>query len=1004
MEWNCGKVYHGFTLEQITQIEEIKAVTYRMVHEKSGLKLFFIQNDDNNKVFMIGFRTPPPDSTGVPHILEHSVLNGSRKFPTKDPFMELSKGSLSSFLNAMTFADKTVYPFASPNDKDFMNLMDVYMDAVLHPNFVQNPRILMQEGWHYHIEQPSDPLKIQGVVYNEMKGAYSSPEAALYKHIYESLFPDTCYGFDSGGDPDFIPDLTQEAFIAFHNRYYHPSNGYAIIYGNGNLEEYLAFLDSAYLQEYDRMEPSSEITRQKTFEKPFELTFPYPVSQEESLEAKTYLSVSYMLDSSQASGGFGGASSGGVLNSALLSGVRDPDLYHSLQILSFILVDSPAGVLKKALLDAGIGADVLCISDNGILQPVLGFIVKNTEESQLNSFLRIVQKTLMELVRKGIDKKLVEAAINHYEFSLREAEYGGFPKGLFYGITFILDSWLYGGEPEQYLKFNPFFQRIRKALTEPYFEQFIQRNILNNSHCTVVTLKPDQMYAEKKEASLSLRLADLKDSLSPTQLTEMVEKTQALMKYQQEEEPEEIKRKIPQLSLYDISKVSEPLTMDERSVCGIKTLFHNVSTTKLAYLHLLFPLEVLSAELLPYAALLSEVLGQMDTSSHTYEELINEVNIHIGGLDYNPQLFAKFDDDKIYAPKFVISTKYLTGNTTKTLGLIREILLSTRFDNKKRLKEIMQESKSSIEMEMYLRGNSYAMMRLFSYFSPSGYVVEQWNGISYYQWISSCLRKFDLVASDLLANLERTLQLLVRKPGLLMNLACAVEDYDAFSDKAGTLLDALPSEPASTVVGSGTRSLDLSVPKREALLTQANVQYHAQGFNFRDLGGTYSGYWQVAQSILSNDYLYKKIRVESGAYGAGARITRNGMLAFISYRDPKVGETLDVFKRAYDYLSSFTASEWEMTKYIIGTIAGIDHPLTPPQKGLRGLNYYLTGMTVSLLQQERDQVLGTTQQDIRNLADIVLRCMEQNWYCILGNEKSLRAKKDLFTDLTQVMD
>lgn len=991
MEWIPGIEYHGFKLEQVTQIDEIKAVTYRMKHEKSGLKLFFIQNDDYNKVFMIGFRTPPPDSTGVPHILEHSVLNGSRKFPAKDPFMELAKGSLNSFLNAMTFSDKTFYPFASPNDKDFMNLMDVYMDAVLHPNFVQNPRILMQEGWHYHIENPEDPLKIQGVVYNEMKGAYSSPEAALFKHIYEVLFPDTCYGFDSGGDPDFIPDLTQENFIAFHKRYYHPSNGYAILYGNGDLSEYLAFLDSQYLQEYSVIEPDSDITRQKPFDKPLEMVFPYPVSAEESLEGKTYLSVNYMLDSA-----------------------NNLDMYHSLAILSYILVDSPAGVLKKALIDAGIGADVLALSDNSILQPVLGFVVKNTDESKLNAFLRVVQKTLTELVRGGIDKKLIEAAINHYEFSLREAEYGGFPKGLFYGLTFIMDSWLYGGDPEKYLTFNPFFQRIRKALKEPYFEQFIQRNILNNSHCAVVILKPDQKVAEQKEADLAHKLEELKKTLSEPQLGEMILKTKELIAYQQEEEPEEIKRKIPQLTLSDISKEAKALSMEERSVCGVKTLFHAVSTVQLAYLNFLFPLEVLPSELLPYAALLSEVLGQMDTSAHRYEELINEVNIHIGGLDYDSQLFAKFDDDKIYSPKFVVSTKYLTGNTTKTLGLIREILLSTRFDSKKRLKEILQESKSSFEMEMYFRGNMFAMMRLFSYFSPSGYLLEQWNGISYYQWICSNLRKFDVVSSEMLANLERTLHLLIRRSGLLVSLTCAEEDYSAFESKAFALLDTLPSEMVEKYVwefcegsvgskGSGV-SGSLKGSKREALLTQANVQYHAQGFNFRDVGGDYKGSWQVAQSILANDYLYKKIRVESGAYGANARITRNGMLAFTSYRDPKVGETLDVFKRAYNYLSQFTASEWEMTKYIIGTIAGIDHPLTPPQSGLRALNYYLTGMTVSLLQQERDQVLSATQGDIRSLAEIVRKCMEQNYYCILGNEKSLMENKELFTDLTQVMD
>jgi Zn-dependent M16 (insulinase) family peptidase len=974
MNFQINQEYSGFLLNEITDLTEIKAKGYLLSHQKTGLKLFFMETDDDNKVFSIAFKTPPPDSTGLPHILEHSVLCGSRKFPAKDPFMELAKGSLNTFLNAMTGADNTSYPFASRNNQDFHNLMDVYLDAVFFPKLLGDPRILKQEGWHYHLEDQKDELTVQGVVYNEMKGAYSSPESILYKKVTESLFPDNYYGLDSGGDPEVIPTLTQEDFVAFHKKYYHPSNAFVVIYGNGVLSEYLEFIDTAYLSSFEEITVDQSVVYQKPFENRLEEKHPYPVSPDEDVSDKNYFSLNFAVD---------------------MAG--DPTLFYALEILAYLLIDSPSGLLKKEMLDQGIGSDILSITDNSIPQPIFGIAAKHVSADKKDLFLKVAMEKLREFALKGIPKKSIEAAINHFEFGLREAEFHGFPKGLYYIFVMVTNGWLNLNSPSVYLAYDPLLVKIRTALTEPYFERIIQKYLLNNYHSTLIELYPSQSYSREKEALKAEELSTLKKSMSQDQLLDLVAQTEALLAHQREEDTPEVLGMIPQLELSDISDKSDtfPLTLHE--TCGIKTLHHETVTNGISYLKLLFPLEVVTQEMLPYCSLLSDVLGSMDTSTHNYEDLTNEVNIQMGDLSFDAIVYSRFDNSKDYLPKFVISTRYLSGSTTKALALIREIIFSTRFTSKKRLKELMMEVKSSFEMRLFDNGNSFAMMRLFSYFSPSGYLTEAWNGIAYYIWLSERLKNFDHEADEILTNLEKTLHKIVRKPGMIVSLTSSIDDYGYFVDRCPILMEDLPCES----LAENTYTFDLK-PKTEALLTQANVQYNAMGYDYADLCGTYSGYWQVAHSILSLDYLYNQIRVQGGAYGAGSKMTRNGLMGFWSYRDPKVEATFDVYKGAGDYLARFDVSPREMTKYIIGTIASVDYPLTAPKLGEKALSFYLTGMTWEKIQKERDEILSTKPADIRACAELVAKVTSQKCWCSLGNEKLLKDNMSLFSVMTQV--
>lgn len=975
MNLEAGKMYHGFRLLEEKDVKDINCYGRIFFHEKSGARLLQLQTEDDNKVFSISFRTPPNNSTGLPHILEHSVLGGSRKFPAKDPFIELAKGSLNTFLNAMTFPDKTMYPVASRNDKDFYNLMDVYMDAVFYPNIYNTPETFMQEGWHYELEDRNKDLVIRGVVYNEMKGAFSSPESILFRKIQESLFPDTPYGVESGGDPEVIPDLSHEEFLSFHKKYYHPSNSYIFLYGNGDILEQLKYLDENYLSHFERIELDSRIPLQKPFESMREMTVEYPAAEGEDLNDKTFMSMNFTVGKS-----------------------TDPEIYLGFEILEHLLLETPAAPLKKALIDAGLGKDVLGKFDNSILQPAFSVVVKNTNEFEKERFKDIVLSTLQKLVKDGIDKEQVEASINIKEFELREADFRGYPKGLIYNIK-CMDSWLYDEDPFMHLSFEPALDKIKQALKTNYFENLIEKHLLDNPHSSLLMLKPEKGLSEAKAEELKRRLSEYKSSLSDGDIQEIISQTVRLKKRQETPDPKEALEAIPLLSLPDIERLAEVLPLAEDDVDGVKVLSHPMFTGGIVYLYLLFDTSYLPKELIPYAGLLSEVLGKSSTQDHGYGELSNEINIHTGGIDFNVEVYTQNGDSDKYYPKFIVRSKALAEKLPKLTGLIDEIIGGTRFDEKKRLIEIIRESKSRMEISMINQGHMVASRRVMSYFSDAGRYDELVNGINFYKFLAGLEKNADKSIEQVIDNLKKTSDYLFNRNNLLISVTADEVEYKKVRQLLPAFLDKLGDKRLESV-----RHRFELVPENEGLMTQAKVQYCAKGYNFIKLGYSYSGALQVLRTIAGYDYLWNRIRVQGGAYGAFAGFSRSGNMYLASYRDPNLKNTLDVYDGTAGYLENFQADEREMTKYIIGTVSKLDFPLTPSMKADKAVTNYIAHITQEDIQRERDEVLNTKEEDIRKLSSMLRDTMAQDNFCILGNESNIKQNKDIFKKLVDVFE
>jgi len=975
MEFRIGGVYHGFRLLSERKIKELSSVARLFEHERSGARLYYLENGDDNKVFSISFRTPPTDSTGLPHILEHSVLCGSRKFPVKEPFVELAKGSLNTFLNAMTYPDKTMYPVSSRNEKDFHNLMDVYLDAVFYPMIYEKPEILMQEGWHYELNKPEDPITYRGVVYNEMKGAFSSPDQVLMRKIQESLFPDTPYGVESGGDPEVIPTLTYEQFLDFHRKYYHPSNSYIFLYGDMDIDAHLAFIDREYLQHFDRADIASEIPLQKPFAEPREVVAEYPIASNEKESDKTFLSLSFCVGSS-----------------------LDPELCLAFGILEHLLLETPAAPLKKALLDAGIGKDVFGYFEDAILQPIFAVAVKNSEEAKREEFEKVVFGTLRKLADEGIDKKLIEASINRREFFLREADFGSTPKGLFYGIQ-LMNSWLYGADPALHLEYEPLLERVKSALTTDYFERLIRRYLLNNSHRALVVVKPKRGLAEEREERVRRRLAEIKSKMSEAEIKEIIAATERLRKMQQEPDSPEALATIPLLSLQDIKKEAEKLPLVQREENGVTVLTHPVSVNKIVYVDMYFDTTAVPERLLPYISLLSGILGKVSTERYDYEDLTKEINTHMGGFGATGQAFSQADRDDEYFPKMVVRSKALVEKVDKLFALVEEMILRTRFDEDKRLREVIQEAKSRMEFGIINRGSTVAARRVMSYFSQVGKYIELIKGLSYYKFLVDAEREFDSSKEEIKENLRTVAGLIFDRNNLLVSVTSSEQDYESVRPYLSEFIGSLPSRNLER----RRYSFDLK-PVNEGLLTPGDVQFVAKGYNFRRLGYSYSGAMQVLSTIAGYDYLWNRVRVQGGAYGCSASFSRNGNMVMTSYRDPNLTETLKVFDSIGDYVRNFAADVREMTKYIIGTISQLDAPLTPSMKGERAAVRFITGLTEEAVQRERDEVLAANQNTIRSMADMLDEAMKQQYYCVLGNESKIRQNEKIFGTLAAVFE
>ncbi|WP_027624167.1 insulinase family protein [Clostridium lundense] len=975
MSLEIGKVYSGFKLLSEDELKEINSKALMFQHEETGAKLLKLENKDDNKVFSIAFRTPPKDSTGVAHILEHSVLCGSRKFPTKEPFVELIKGSLNTFLNAMTFGDKTMYPVASRNKKDFFNLMDVYLDAVLYPNIYKHPEIFMQEGWHYELDDKESDIQYKGVVYNEMKGAYSSPESILMRKISESLFPDTTYGVESGGDPEVIPELSYEEFIDFHKRYYHPSNSYIFLYGDGDVLEELKFIQDNYLKDFKMLNIDSKIRIQPTFSSMREAVVDYPISPNEKEEDKTFLSLNFTVGKS-----------------------TDKELYLAFDILEHLLLETPAAPLKKALIGANIGKDVFGSFDNSILQPTFSIVVKGSNEDKKDEFKSVILNTLKDLVKNGIDKKLIESSINIKEFALREADFGGYPTGLIYGIK-CMDSWLYDENPLIHLNYEPQLEKVKEALKSNYFEKLIEKYILNNSHSSLLMVKPKKGLGEEKERELKEKLKEYKEKLSPEELNKIIDETKKLKERQMSSDSPEDLKKIPLLSIEDIDRKTEELPLEIIDESGIKVLKHNLFTNKIAYVNLYFNTTVVPQELIPYVGLLSSVLGKVSTEKYSYEELSNEVNIHTGGIYYSATAYSDSKNPDQFIPMMKVKSKALIGKLPEMFELLGEEISGSKFDDYKRINEIISELKSRMEMTIFDRGHMVTAARLASYFSPVANYLEGVTGLTFYHFIMELENNFQSKKEDIVNKLKEVSKLIFNKENLIVSVALQEDEYKYFKDNFSVLYNKL-----------GSRDLQYFEyyfnlnPENEGLMTSGKVQFNAKGYNYKKLGYEYTGAMQVLKTIISYDYLWNNVRVQGGAYGCFGGFNRNGNMYFVSYRDPNLKDTLKVYDGAVKYIESFDTDEREMTKYIIGTISDIDSPLSPSMKADKAAANYFSNITIEDLRKEREEIIDSKIVSIRNLANIVDSCMKEQYICVLGGEERIKENKELFNKLVNVFE
>lgn len=971
---NLDQKEHGFQLIWSEPVEELNCTANFYRHLPTGAELMHLATDDTNKTFVITFKTPPEDNTGCPHILEHSVLNGSKNFPIKDPFTELTKGSLRTFLNAFTAYDKTMYPFASMNHKDFMNLMHVYLDAVFNPNIHQYPEIFWQEGWHYELFKPEAAIIYKGVVYNEMKGAFSSPESILYRKAKGIQYPDTPYRYESGGDPDYIPELTYEKFCAFHKKYYHPSNARIFLYGDVDVAACMDLLENEYLSKYEHLDVDSDIPLQPPFDAPISKQDYYPISASEEEAGKAYLALNFTVGD-----------------------VVDANTSFSFQILDYLLMETAASPLRKALLGANIAKDVYSVYDDSLRQPVFSIVLKHAAATDMGKFEKIVFDTLKELVTNGIDKKLIEGAINYNEFRLREAESGNYPKGLMVGMS-CMKTWLHGADPLLFVRYERTLEYVKQALTSPLLEQMIVKYLLNNTHRSAYSLLPSKMLSEEKETATAKKLQEYKAQLSPEGLQKLIDENNRLQLRQVTPETQEALNCLPLLDRKDIDSNITTTPFSVSTDNEITWLNTPLFTDHIVYSNLIFDACAVPSEDLQYLSLLTGLLGDIKTRHYSDADLANEVNLHLGGFYFSLRSYPSRHKMNCSEYRFIVTSKALRTKLPQMVSLLREVLTETQFDDKQRILEVIRENKSALEMRMLSSGHSVAISRLNATLSQHGYFEESIKGLEFYHFLCKIEANYDAQFAMLSEKLKKVYQTIFQTNNLIISTTAEEQDICGYKAQILPFIQELPKAEKLTPFQFELSEIN------EGLLAPANIQFVAQAANYRNLGWEYDGSLQVLRSILNKGYYYEMLRVQGGAYGVINAFSSTGLAYVVSYRDPNLRESYEVYKGTGDFLRKFDCSDRDMLKYIIGTIADCDIPMSPQVKGTNNFEQYLYGTTDEDLQKERTAILSVTPAIIRGWADMTDQVIAQKRYCTFGNEAKIMENSDLFDRLIPVFE
>ena len=984
---------HGFELKETNFVKEINANVNMYLHQKTGARLLHIDAEDTNKVFSIAFRTPPENSTGVAHIVEHSVLCGSEKYPSKEPFVELLKGSLYTFLNAMTGLDYTVYPVASTNDKDFKTLAEVYLDAVFFPNMLKIDDIFFQEGWHFDMEKDVDELTYKGVVYNEMRGAYSDPSDIFTQKLTEIIYPDNAYKHCSGGKPECIPDLSLEDFRAFHKKYYHPSNSYFYLYGKMNIEEMFTLINDEALDRFEKTNIESAISPQSRFSEPIETEYFYPISEEDDEKDKTWFGLNFLIDFVKSTD----------------SQISSPNsLYFSFKVISHLLLQTPAAPLKNALLKAGICQDVYGGFETDTLQPHFYIVMKNSNLEHKEKFKEIVFHTLRDLCEKGIDKQLIEASICIKEFNLREAEMGHFPKGMAY-LIYTLSDWIHDKDPIKNLCYHDVLEDTKASLKTNLYETLIQKYILENKHYAFLTMKPVKGLAEKNHEVLKTKLAEKKESLNKSEIDTIVQTTNNLIKRQMAPDAKEDIEKIPVLELNDIDSQAEDFAFNQKLDMNTRIMFleHDDFTNGIVYLKLYFNAISIPQHLLQYVKAMTYILGRIKTKKYDLVELSNLKNIHTGGINFGLVNFESYRIEDRFEPYFIVASKAMLSKTQTMIELISEILQNTLFEDAARLKEILNEHKSHTEMMLMQAGHYFAETRLKAYISNAGKFNETVDGVEFYFFLKELVANFEKNSDTIIKNFYEAYQILFNSLGLHVSITAPKNDIIQVKDKLQILTSNLNRKSIKPI----KYSFDFN-QKNEAFVLPGMVQYVAKGYSFKKLllpsfndtiyKQYYHGDMQVLDNLVELDYMWNKIRVKGGAYGAMFNISYNGMMIANSYRDPNLKESLKIYDELPEYLNNLEMDNKEFVKYIIGAIRKFDIPKTPVVKSQIADNYYFIEKHSLALQEQRYQILSADFIKIRMYSIILEEIMKMNYFCVFGSETKIKENGELFSRIVPV--
>ncbi len=955
-----------YELLEGSPLKELGLTGYVLRHRKTGARVICLPSEDPNKVFAIAFRTPPVDDSGLSHILEHSVLCGSDRFPVKDPFVELMKTSPNTFLNAMTYPDKTVYPFASCNDKDFANLMDVYLDAVLHPLLHGDSRIFRQEGWRYELESEDAELSLNGVVYSEMRGAFSSADGMLDRYAKNSLFPDTSYGFESGGAPEAIPTLSYEKFCNFHKKLYHPSNSWIYLYGNCDMDDRLRFIDEAYLAAYEREEIDSALKLQPAFDAPKTLSVPYPISADEDPEGRSLYSMQWVTGE-----------------------VSDIRTMAALSILEQVLLNAPGAPLKKALLDAGLGKDISGMNDPEMLQGFFTVTAKDAPSGKKEEFARVIRGTLEKLAGEGLDRTALRAAISNSEFQTREADFGGFSKGLVFGLE-ILRNWLYDyDDPFRPLRYDADYAYYKEHVEDGYFEGLIRKVFLDNPHCSLLEMVPEPGKAEKDDAAMKEKMAALKAAMSPEEIRKLVEDSAELKRWQETPDREEDLAKVPKITVADLSRSARHIDNEEDEAGGVKLIHRSEKTSGIDYLQLFFPLKDLPEDLIPWLGLYKSCFNQVSTDEHDYRELYNMGMELTGGISLGIETVARYHEQN-WMPMVSVTVKALDEKLAPALELLKELLLKARFDEEDRIREILAETVTGLRQNLMEAGHMAAIRRASSYYDEKALLGELTGGLEFFRFAGGLEESLADRKAEIASKLAETVRRIYTRSGMILNVTSEAEAYPRIRELLTDFVKAFPETDEDCF------SLSAPDKKNEGIKTSGAVGYVAMAGSFLE-AGPYTGALPVLRSVLSAGYLWQTIRVLGGAYGCMCRFSMGGDAFFVSYRDPNVRKTKEVYEAIPNWLENLELPQDAVDGFIISTVGGdFDSPLTPSMKGSTDFRLWLSGITQEDLQKERDDALACTPETLKALVPYVKTVLAQNNFCVFGTAVGIDADSDLF--------